>query len=196
MTFEALYLARHGQTAWNVQRRWQGQLDSPLTEQGRQAAMALARFVVEHSMDAVFSSPLTRAQSTATLAAEAVGVELRVLPDLAEVHHGDMAGLTAEEADCRFPGVRASREDDKYRWRFPGGESYADADERAARAVLEVQRSGARRPVIVSHEMIGRMLLRQVAELEPRETLRRTQPHHIVYRVVPATRDVSELSTT
>lgn len=194
MSLEDVYIARHGHTEWNVERRWQGQLDSPLTEQGRQAAVALARFVAKCDIDAVFSSPLARARSTATLAADAIGVDLQVLPDLAELHHGRMAGMNADEADSRFPGARATRDKDKYQWRFPGGESYADADERAARAVLQVQRSGFRRPVIVSHEMIGRMLLRQVAGLAPEEALGRRQPHHVMYRVRPATSAISELS--
>lgn len=195
MSFDVVYIARHGQTEWNLQRRKQGQLDSPLTELGRQAAADLARFVVEYDVDAVFSSPLARARSTAMLAADAIGVGLRVLPDLAEVHHGAMAGMTAEEVDSTFPGARAAREKDKYRWRFPGGESYADADERAARAIREARRSGSRRPVIVSHEMIGRMLLRQVADLAPQEVLGRRQPHHLVYRVRPTGSAITEFST-
>lgn len=196
MSPDVVYLARHGQTEWNLQRRWQGQLDSPLTEQGWQTASALARFVVEHEIDAVFSSVLGRARSTAGLAADAIGVRLRALPDLAEVNHGQMGGMTPEEADHAFPGVRVSREADKHRWRFPAGESYADADERAARAVREVRRSGCHRPVIVSHEMIGRMLLRQVAHQAPHDTLGLQQPHHVVYRVDPAAGAISRLSTS
>ncbi|MGP9683044.1 histidine phosphatase family protein [Brachybacterium sp. AOP3-A1-3] len=195
MDSAVVYLARHGQTEWNVQKRWQGQLESPLTGQGRQAATDLAQFAVERDVDAVFSSPLLRARSTAAIAANALGVRLQVLPELAELHHGAMAGLTAPEADSMFPGARATREHDKYQWRFPGGENYADADERAARAISEVEREGCNRALIVSHEMIGRMLLRQAAGWEPRVTLGRRQPHHRVYRVVRSTGEVSELST-
>ncbi|MGO1978745.1 histidine phosphatase family protein [Brachybacterium tyrofermentans] len=195
MCAAVIYLARHGLTEWNVQKRWQGQLDSPLTDQGWQAAMNLARFAVDCEVDAVFSSPLLRARSTASVAADALGVCLQVLPSLAELHHGEMAGLTVREADSKFPGVRATREHDKYQWRFPAGESYADADDRAAHALLAVEEVGCQRALVVSHEMIGRMVLRQAAGLEPRETLGRRQPHDRVYRVDLSTGEVAELST-
>jgi len=68
----------------------------------------------------------------------------------------------------------------KYDYRFPGGESYADADVRAGQALAEVARSGAHRPLLVSHEMIGRMLLKQ---LGVEDALGLDQPSEVVYRV-------------
>lgn len=189
------YVARHGQTEWNLEKRWQGQLDSALTPAGWRAAEDLARFAVELRIDAIFASPLGRAQDTAAVVADTLGIEVATLADLAEMHHGAMAGMTAGEADATFPGLRASREQDKYRWRFPEGESYADVDERAARAVEVVRRSGRLCPLVVSHEMIGRMLVRQLAGLRPEQMLGRRQPHNLVYAIGRPTREVTELST-
>lgn len=190
----ATYVARHGQTEWNLEKRWQGQLDSPLTAAGWRAAEDLGRFVVECAIDAIFASPLGRAQDTAAVVADALGIEVATLPNLAEMHHGAMAGMTASEADAKFPGLRTSREQDKYRWRFPDGESYADVDQRAALAVEKIRRSGRLRPLVVSHEMIGRMLVRQLAGLPPEQMLGRRQPHDLVYAVTPSTGEVTELS--
>lgn len=53
----------------------------------------------------------------------------------------------------------SGRQQDKYHWRFPGGESYADADHRAARALGQIAGQRVRRALIVSHEMIGRLLM-------------------------------------
>jgi len=80
------------------------------------------------------------------------------LEDLGEVHHGAYAGFTNEQIELRWPGELARRAHNKYLWRFPGGESYADADERAGRALAAVAEHQVRRPLLVSHEMIGLML--------------------------------------
>jgi broad specificity phosphatase PhoE len=82
------------------------------------------------------------------------------------VNHGRMAGLTREEIEASFPGALARRAEDKYRWRFPGGESYADADGRAGTALARIDAAGPRHPLIVSHEMIGRMLLRHLLDAD------------------------------
>lgn len=195
VTFEVVYLARHGQTQWNQEGRRQGQLDSPLTDAGQMHATDLGRLVTALDIDCVACSPIGRALATATVTAEALGTKPFVVDELAEVHHGDMAGLTNAEADARFPGMLSVRLADKYRWRFPGGESYADADERASQALARVASTGSRKPLIVSHEMIGRMLLRCLSRMPAAEALATKQPHHVVYRVDPQSGQVDRLMT-
>ena len=183
MLFEAVYLARHGQTEWNVAGRRQGRLDSPLTPHGLFQARRNALLLSNHQIDAVFSSPLARARTTAEILAEAIALPVVVLEELAEVAHGAWSGLTSAEIDSEWPGERAVRERDKYAYRFPESESYAEADVRAGLALAEVARTGARRPLLVSNEMVGRMLVKQLAGLTPDEALRRDQPSDVVYRV-------------
>jgi broad specificity phosphatase PhoE len=175
-----IYLARHGQTEWNVAGRLQGRLDSPLTPLGRRQAAQNAELLSTEGIDALFTSPLDRARRTASIIGSRLGLTVQVLDDLAEIDHGLWSGLGSAEIDAGWPGQRALRERDKYAFRFPDGESYADGDVRAGRALAEVERIGVRRPVLVSHEMIGRMLLRQLGvpgALESR------QPSEVVYRV-------------
>src|SRR5579872_7049036 len=62
-----LYIVRHGETQWNVERRVQGQIDTPLTEHGKEQAKALGNLFKTIHFDAVFSSDLLRAQRTAEL---------------------------------------------------------------------------------------------------------------------------------
>ncbi|HEY3561810.1 MAG TPA: histidine phosphatase family protein [Kribbella sp.] len=175
-----VYLARHGQTEWNVAGRRQGRLDSPLTPHGVEQANRNARLLAGEGIDAVFSSPLGRAHRTATVISSELGLPMLIADDLAEIDHGSWSGLTTTEIDARWPGERAAREQDKYTFRFPAGESYADAEVRAGRALAEIAQSGVRRPLVVSHEMIGRMLLRQ---LGVPEALGMRQPSDVVYRV-------------
>ena len=81
-----LVVVRHGQTDWNVEERYQGQLDVPLNATGRNQAEALKRDLSSIGFDRAYSSPLSRAFETARIIAN----ELKVIPDarLAEIHHG------------------------------------------------------------------------------------------------------------
>lgn len=88
------------------------------------------------------------------------GLAVVVFEELSEVDHGGFAGLTGAEIEAAYPGQLAVRERDGYRYRFPGGESYAVADLRVRRVLAAIARTGARRPLLVSHEMLGRMLLK------------------------------------
>jgi broad specificity phosphatase PhoE len=187
--FGLVLVARHGQTEWNERGRRQGQLDSPLTSLGVQQAMLLARAVAQQpGIDGVFSSPLQRAVSTATECGMVLDLPVVVIEELTEVHHGVMAGLTAMEIEARFPGEMSRRNYDKYRWRFPGGESYADADARAAAAIDKIASCHARCPLIVTHEMIGRMLMRHLVATTPAVALEWSHPQEVLYKIDPVQR--------
>jgi broad specificity phosphatase PhoE len=175
-----IYLARHGQTEWNVAGRRQGRLDSPLTPLGLEQAHRNAHMLTGEGIDAIFASPLERARHTASIIASELGLTVQVVDDLAEVDHGLWSGLGSGEIDARWPGQREVREREKYTFRFPEGESYADGEVRAGRVLAEIGRSGVRRPLLVSHEMIGRMLLRR---LGVPDALGTRQPSDVVYRV-------------
>ena len=122
--FEIVYLARHGETEWNREGRRQGRLDSPLTQKGWDQAQRLARFVTTLSPtpDGLSSSPLGRAIATAEVCSKEIGLPVVVVDDLAELDHGRITGMTSSDVDEAFPGELERREEDKYAWRFPGGE--------------------------------------------------------------------------
>lgn len=179
-------VVRHGETEWNRIGRRQGQLDSPLTESGWRHAETVAALCAELGADSVFSSPLGRAQATADIVASRLSLPVEVIGDLAEIDHGAFAGLTNEEIEARHPGELARRAQSKYAWSFPDGESYTDGNVRAAAALDVVAATGATSPVVVTHEMIGRMLLRTLLRLEPQDALERSLPHGTVTEVWPA----------
>ena len=189
LRLDTVFLARHGETEWNRAGRRQGRLDSPLTEDGRAQVGRLARRVAALPVDAVFSSPLGRAAATAAVYAAVLGLPVSFVDDLQEVDGGRWAGLTDEEVDGAYPGARQDRALDRYHWRYPGGESYADADRRASAALALISDAGPRRPLIVSHAMIGRMLLRNLLRMEVDQALQLDLRHGLIYRVeVPAGR--------
>jgi broad specificity phosphatase PhoE len=194
LPIEEVYLVRHGQTHWNHTGRRQGQLDSPLTEGGIAEIQRVAERIRSLPVDGVFSSPLGRAVATAQICAEALGQTITSVDDLRELDHGEMAGLTNEEIERAFPGEMARRSLNKYEWRFPEGESYADADVRAASALRRIVQSGLCRPLAVSHEMIGRMLLRNLLGVEPEEALKLRLHHGVIYRIDVESRTVVEIT--
>ena len=100
-----IILARHGETDWNRERRWQGHSDRPLTDTGRQQAHALATQLAAEPIDAVYSSDLIRAHETARIVAEQLGVDVVTVPGLRERRFGSWEGLQDVEVERRFPGV-------------------------------------------------------------------------------------------
>ncbi|WP_049575643.1 histidine phosphatase family protein [Nocardiopsis sp. SBT366] len=146
-----LVLLRHGQTPLSVERRFAGRGDVPLTEVGHAQAEAAARRLSGWGIDAVVSSPLSRARHTAGYAAELLGLPVETDEGFVETDFGAWEGLTFAEARERDPeGVD--------RWLAdpetgpPGGESFADVARRvgAARDAL-LERHRGRRVLVVSH---------------------------------------------
>lgn len=180
---EHLFLVRHGQTLWNLEHRLQGQLDSPLTDDGIRQAKSIAERLSGRGITTVCSSPLGRALRTAVIISDRLGSDLVEVPELAEVHHGDMAGLTWDEIDRRFPTAREDRAANRYGWAFPGGESYAQARARARRALSSCGWATAGIPLLVSHEMIGRMLRADLRGLDAASALSLRHPHDVVFEI-------------
>jgi broad specificity phosphatase PhoE len=135
-----ILLARHGESDWNLERRWQGHADRPLTERGREQAQALADRLADIRLDAVYSSDLFRARATAEAVASPRGLEARVLPELREVDVGSWSGLTRDEARERFP-------DDYARW-LQGGPGWHDGETYEA---MSARILGAVRRIIAEH---------------------------------------------
>ena len=89
-----LLLARHGETDWNRERRWQGHADQPLNEAGRTQARELAETLADRSIDAIYASDLIRAHETARIIAERLGLPVATNELLREVDVGDWAELS------------------------------------------------------------------------------------------------------
>lgn len=139
MTSARLCLVRHGETAWNAERRIQGQLDVPLSAVGRAQARAAAAALATERFDALYASDLARAHETAGACAEALGLPVRSVPGLRERHYGVFQALTYAEMEARHPEEFArfrARDED-----FPfsgGGESLRDFAARVNGTVDEI----------------------------------------------------------
>ena len=145
-----ILLARHGESDWNREHRWQGHTDRPLSELGRAQAAALAERLARIPLAAIYASDLARARDTARAVAERRGMTVITRADLREVDVGSWSGLTRDDVEASDPeGIR--------RWLdggrgWLGGESY---EEMAARVVAAVREIAATHPdetvLVVSH---------------------------------------------
>lgn len=180
---ERVLLARHGQTTWNTEHRLQGQLDSPLTAEGIAQARSMAEHLQGSGIRTVCSSPLGRALRTAVIIAEQLGADLVEVAELTDLHHGDLAGMTWDEIDQSHPGVREERAANRYGWAFPGGESYAQARARARKALSSCGWASSGLTLLVSHEMIGRMLRAELRGLDASGALALRHPHEVVFDI-------------
>jgi broad specificity phosphatase PhoE len=104
-TISIIYLIRHGETDWNLDKKIQGQTDIPLNEQGRRQAEALAVRLASIPLNVIYTSDLGRARETAEIIAakQSHVVNLSITPDIRECHYGLWEGLTRGEVACRFP---------------------------------------------------------------------------------------------
>ena len=98
-----MLLLRHGRTAWNAERRFQGQLDPPLDDVGRAQAYEVAPLVAASHPELIVTSDSARAVQTAAVIAEAAGLTARAEPRLRERGLGHWEGLTREEVAARYP---------------------------------------------------------------------------------------------
>jgi 2,3-bisphosphoglycerate-dependent phosphoglycerate mutase len=166
-----VFVARHGETEWNREGRWQGQGGPGLNETGRVQARALAMRLSALHVDALYSSDLARARETAQIVATATGLEPVLDPGLREVDVGDWRGLTRDEVSRRDP-------DGYRRWLggeagWNGGETY---EEMHARVVAAVERlvaaSAAGRIAVISHGGAVRALAAHAVGLPKHDRLR------------------------
>jgi broad specificity phosphatase PhoE len=157
-----VYLARHGQTVYNLERRFQGHLPVPLDDTGREQARDLAERASVHPFAALWCSPLLRARETADIVAERIELTPREDARLMETDAGDwtdrlFVDVNAEDPDG-FAGFIEGRPD----FAFPGGESFAQQGERVATALADVER-GDLPALVVCHGVVIRIALYQRA---------------------------------
>jgi phosphoserine phosphatase len=160
-----ILLARHGETAWNAEGRYQGQEDIPLSPVGEAQARALGERLREVRIDRALASPLGRARRTAELVlGDARMSQLQFDDGFKEIAHGEWEGLLAGEIRARDPErLRAWREAPE-RVQMPGGESLGQVFERAWAALHRAcDGLGATDSLLlVAHDAVNRVILCRV----------------------------------
>ncbi|GAB4537003.1 MAG: histidine phosphatase family protein [Anaerolineae bacterium] len=163
-----ILLVRHGQTAWNREERFRGQIDVPLDDWGlRQAELVGKRIASQWQPAAIYASSLQRTLQTAAGIARACELHTTIHDGLLDIDYGAFAGLTPEEAAYQYPDLARAWQRAPHMVLFPDGESLADVRERAEAALEEI---AANHPdqtvVVVTHVVVCRLMLCAVLGLD------------------------------
>jgi probable phosphoglycerate mutase len=182
-----LYFARHGQTEANLQKRFSGNKDTPLTplglEQAAQVGHILKRELGEASGYQFISSPLARAVMTMKIARQVMGLPAEGFATdnrLKEIDLGVWDQLTDQEARALSPGLFEQRGNDKWHVRVPGGENYAEVAARIADWLRELKTD----TIAISHGATTRILRGLLAGLDWRAMSSLDEPQGVVFRVI------------
>ena len=159
MTVDTALFIRHGETAYNVQRRMQGTLPVPLNDCGRAQAAKLAEYLRQIPLEAIYASPRARAWQTADIIGEALALPITADERLAEINFGDFEGHTFAEVAEHYPAAYRKWESGFRAYRVPGGESRLDVQRRMQAAWDDIIRSEHQTVAIIGHSSAQTILL-------------------------------------
>jgi broad specificity phosphatase PhoE len=155
-----LFLVRHGETAWNKDEVFRGQIDVELNEHGRKQAQLAADALSRVELVAVYSSPLSRALDGARLIAKPHGLEVSIEPALTDLNYGSWQGVSHHDVKERFPELYKLWVTAPHQVRFEGGESLDDVKRRALLAIEQLAaRHAGKNVAAVSHRVVNKVLL-------------------------------------
>lgn len=179
VTPRSIYLSRHGESELNVVGRIGG--DSGLSTQGNRYARALSEFIRNQDIKdlKVWTSHLKRTIQTA----EALGVPYEQWKALNEIDAGVCEDMTYEEIQENFPEEFAMRDQDKYRYRYPKGESYEDLMHRLEPVIMELERQ--ENVLVICHQAVMRCLLAYFLDKSAEELPYLKCPLHTVLKLTP-----------
>ncbi|WP_334180622.1 histidine phosphatase family protein [Pseudoxanthomonas sp.] len=163
-----ILLARHGETPWNAEGRYQGQIDIPLSPVGEGQATALGQRLKDVRIDRAVASPLSRAQRTAQLAlGESRADMLLTDPELQEIAHGEWEGLLASEIQDKDPARLLAWREEPDTVLMPGGESLRQVLDRSWRGLARAAEGLGDDDtlLIVAHDAVNRVLLCRILGL-------------------------------
>ncbi len=163
-----IFLVRHGKTVWNAEGRYQGKMDIPLNDEGKEQAKKVGEALKKFKISAVYSSPLKRTMDTAKEIAKHHALEVIPEEGFLEIDHGKWEGMLAEEVEREYPELLKL-------WRkmpaevvMPEGESLRDVYERAVNAFENIvsKHSDDEIIAIVGHDATNKVLMCYLLETD------------------------------
>ncbi|MEZ5672465.1 MAG: histidine phosphatase family protein [Thiotrichaceae bacterium] len=166
MSVTKLIVIRHGETTWNLDGRYQGHADSPLTERGIAQAEAVGKRMKKQPFDVLYSSDLTRAYRTAQCIAIEAGQEIKIDTQLRERNLGIFQGMCKGEFVQQHPEIYAKYQANLLDYVIPQGESFRQCYQRSIQCfeILAQRHTGAT-VVAVTHGGILANLLKHVLNI-------------------------------
>ncbi|XP_051664551.1 6-phosphofructo-2-kinase/fructose-2,6-bisphosphatase 2 isoform X5 [Manacus candei] len=174
-----IYLCRHGESEYNLVGKIGG--DSGLSPRGKQFSQALKKFIEEQEIVdlKVWTSQLKRTIQTA----ESLGVLYEQWKILNEIDAGVCEEMTYAEIEAKYPEEFAMRDQEKYLYRYPGGESYQDLVQRLEPVIMELERQG--NVLVISHQAVMRCLVAYFLDKSADELPYLRCPLHTILKLTP-----------
>jgi len=154
-----LILARHGETGWNVGKIYRGRSDVGLDEVGIKQAELLGKYLTNYGLEAIYSSPLKRALTTANIIAHYQKIDVQIAEGLVDFDYGEWQCLPEQEVKRLYPALLNEWHNNPHKIRMPGGESLEDVRKRAIEVVNDVVSNYQRDVVLVSHRVVNKVLI-------------------------------------
>jgi broad specificity phosphatase PhoE len=169
MSVTRLFLVRHGATAATEEDRFSGSSGAELSEEGRWQAARLGERLAQQKINAIYSSPLSRALDTARIIAGHCGLEPATRDGLREIGHGHWEGMKREDVERQFTTEYTTWEADPFTFAPEGAESGVAVLARALPVVREIVATHAgAQVVVVSHKATLRLVLSSLLGFDPR----------------------------
>ncbi|MEN9206375.1 MAG: histidine phosphatase family protein [Thermostichales cyanobacterium DRC_bins_46] len=164
-----IVLVRHGETQWNREQRFQGQMDVPLNEKGLWQAEQVAQFLKGVRIDRAFSSPLQRPWQTAAAICRFHELEIIPVAELAEICHGNWEGKLQSQVEQEYPGMLNQWQSQPQQVQMPGGENLTQVWQRTAQGWQRIlsQCQGEETALVVAHDATNKALICQLFGLGP-----------------------------
>jgi len=154
-----IILARHGETKWNVEEVFRGKIDVELNEIGLKQAELLGEYLSDTKIEAIYSSPLKRALSTAAAIARHQQLDVAVEHGLIDLDFGQWQGLPSAEVKQKYTELYAQWISHPDQLEIPGGESLNEIRQRAVSVVNDVITRHEGTVVLVAHRVVNKVLI-------------------------------------
>ena len=179
-----IYIARHGETAWNAEGKIQGRSDPDLTPQGVAQSLALLEQLKDRPFSAIYTSTLQRSIRTAQPITTFLGLPIQKRPELDEMAFGMMEGVQVSSFNEELKREWERFKEDRFTYRIPGAENFTDVANRLKPFKEKILRDHAGQEIlIIGHMIVNRFLIGMLLEY-PLEEIQRTEQHNgFVYLV-------------
>lgn len=179
-----LYLIRHGETDWNKQGKYTGQMNISINDTGKKQAIRVAEEMKNLEPEVIYSSDLKRALETAQAISEELGIPIIKDKRLREIHQGEWEGLHVDEIRMQYTSQFNTRKEDPLGVAAPGGESIGDVDIRVRSFLDEITEKHPDGKIVVSSHGIVLGIIRTIAMGIPvSEVFNKIPENAILYEV-------------
>jgi len=179
-----IYIARHGETTWNVEGKIQGRSDPDLSPKGYAQSLGLLEQLKERPLSAIYTSTLKRSVVTAQPIANHLGLPIKKQPELDEIAFGILEGKLLFKFDEELKSEWERFKDHRFTYHIPGGENYTDVSSRIKPFMENTLRNHEGQEVlIVGHRVVNRLLIGMLLESPLEKVLEIEQTNDCLYLI-------------